>query len=183
MRLFVGIPLPEEYQRGLAELRERLAPRVRSRLGWTKEGNWHLTLKFLGEVDEDRAADIGAALEGLRLAAFTLQAGGTGYFPNARNPRVFWVGLAQGADECSAWAGQVETVMEGLGFAREDRPFRPHLTLARVKEARKDDWEGLRTEAAEVEWPAVRIAEVVLWRSRLGPNGPAHEALRQVRAS
>lgn len=183
MRLFIGIPLPEAYQRGLADLRARLAPRLRSTLSWTREGNWHVTLKFLGEVVEENVEIIGETLAGLRFAPFILQAGGAGYFPNTRSPRVFWVGLTRGGDECVAWAETVEAAMEEMGFPREGRPFRPHLTLARIKEARRDDWEALRREAEGFEWPAARIEEAVLWRSRLGPGGPAYEPLCQVKAS
>jgi len=183
MRLFIGIPLPQEYQHGLARLRHALAPKVRSKLGWTREGNWHVTLKFFGEVRDERAVEIGQALAGLALGAFSLQAGGAGFFPNARNPRVFWAGLIQGAQGCALWAEAVETAMESLGFPRESRPFRPHLTLARIREARRDDWEALRAEAARIEWPEVLVNRAVLWRSRLGPGGPAYEELRQVEAS
>ncbi len=183
MRLFIGIPLPGAYQRGLAGLRARLAPRMLSRVSWTREGNWHVTLKFLGEVGEGRVEAVAEALACVRLTCFTLRAGGAGFFPNMRSPRVFWAGLVQGAGECAAWAETIETAMEGLGFTREGRPFRPHLTLARIKEARRDDWEALRREAEDVEWPEARIEAAVLWRSRLGPGGPAYEPLRQVEAS
>lgn len=183
MRLFIGIPLPEEYQRGLARLRDRLGPGLRSKLGWTREGNWHVTLKFLGEVDEELARDVSRVLAELRLAPFTLQAAGAGFFPNLRNPRVFWTGLACGGEECAQWAAMVEEVMEPLGFAREEREFRPHLTLARIKEARRDDWAALARDASREEWPAVCVEEIVLWRSTLGPGGPAYEALCQVKAS
>ncbi|EGJ50290.1 RNA 2',3'-cyclic phosphodiesterase [Desulfocurvibacter africanus] len=183
MRLFIGIPLPEEYQQGLARLRDRLGSCVRSKLGWTRQGNWHMTLKFLGEVDEELARDVGQALAGLCLTPFTLQAAGAGFFPNLRKPRVFWVGLARGGEECAQWAAMVEDAMEPLGFAREERDFRPHLTLARVKEARRDDWAALMRDADREEWPAVRVEGLVLWQSKLGPGGPAYEALCQVKAS
>lgn len=182
MRCFLGLPLPEAWKQALAQLLPGLKRGLSSRLTWTRPENWHLTLKFLGEVEDARAAALAAALPDLRFAPFGLAAGPAGFFPHAKKPRVFWLGLSQGATECAALAAQVETLCTGLGFAAEDRPFSPHLTLARVREAHPDDWAGLAQRAASHAWPPACAERVVLWQSVLSSQGPEYRPLAEARA-
>ncbi|MCF8031106.1 MAG: RNA 2',3'-cyclic phosphodiesterase, partial [Desulfohalobiaceae bacterium] len=106
-RCFVALPLPESYQEGLARLVEQWRGRLASKINWTRRGNWHLTLYFLGEVENGELAAIRSALAGIRLPRFTLQAGGGGFFPPGKPPRVIWAGLKQGGEACTALAGEV----------------------------------------------------------------------------
>jgi len=182
MRCFLGLALPDAWKQALAALLPDLRRGLSSRLTWTRPGNWHLTLKFLGEVEERQARALAAALPGLSFAAFDLAAGPAGFFPNAKKPRVFWLGLSQGASECAALAGRVDALCAGLGFAREERPFAPHLTLARVREAHADDWAALAARAQAHPWPAARAEKVVLWQSVLSPQGPEYRELTAARA-
>lgn len=183
MRCFLGLPLPDAWKQALAALLPRLQRGLSSRLTWTRPKNWHLTLKFLGEVEEGRAQELGAALAHLRFAPFDLAAGPAGFFPNAKKPRVFWLGLSQGAQECAALAGRVEDLCAGLGFPAEDRPFAAHLTLARVREAGPDDWENLAKVASNHAWPPARVERVVLWQSVLSAAGPEYRELAAASAS
>ncbi len=180
-RAFVGIPLPEAYQQGLDLLRGRLPRRAYGPLSFTKPGNWHMTLKFLGEVPLAGPAGIDAmraALSGVAFAPFVLAGAGGGFFPGPKRPRVVWVGLAQGAEACRALAAAVEEALAPLGFAPENRPFAAHLTVARVREPeRGGDWPGMLKVLAETRWLAVTVDAFVLWRSILSPNGPRYEAL------
>ncbi len=178
-RLFIGLPLPEEYQRRLESLRRRWSYRLSSRLSWTRPGNWHITLQFLGDTDESLIQAYTNALAGVKYASFALQGGGAGFFPPPRDegeprPRVVWVGLKQGGTECTALSGAVGVALQPLGFTPESRPFRPHLTLARVKEARRDPWQELLAELLREAWPACMVERFVLWRSVLGPQGPTY---------
>ncbi len=182
MRCFLGLALPDAWKQALAQLLPGLKRGLASRLTWTRPENWHLTLRFLGEIEEQRAQALAAALPGLSFAAFDLAAGPAGFFPNAKKPRVFWLGLSQGADECAALAGQVDALCAGLGFGREERPFAPHLTLARVREAQADDWAALAAKAQAHPWPAARAEKVALWRSVLSPQGPSYRELTAARA-
>lgn len=183
MRCFIGLPLPEAWKQALTRLLPQLQRGLSSRLTWTRPENWHLTLKFLGEVEEGRAQELGAALLGLRFTPFDLAAGPAGFFPNAKRPRVFWLGLAQGAARCAALAKQVEDLCAGRGFAAGDRPFAAHLTLARVREAGPDDWENLAKVASNHAWPPARAERVVLWQSVLSPQGPEYRELCAVSAA
>lgn len=187
LRLFVGVPLPVEHQEGLERIRQVWGRRFRSKLSWTKPGNWHLTLKFLGETPSEQVEAITAALAGIRFSAFTLQAAGGGFFPPAGGreprPRVLWVGLAQGGSACASLAKQVDGALQGLGFAPETRSFAAHLTLARVKDAQPDVWSDFLKDLQETVWPPITVERVLLWRSELGPGGPRYTSLYELLAN
>jgi 2'-5' RNA ligase len=182
MRCFIGLPLPQVYQDALGEIRRELARGLRSKLTWTRPGNWHATLKFLGEVEQARAMELAAALGELRFEVFSLRAGGAGFFPDIRRPRVFWAGLAEGAEEGARLAAAMDDLCAGLGFEREGRPFKAHLTLARIKRAARDDWREMIRTVASRDWPEVEMDRVVLWKSDLSSAGPAYTSVCEVRA-
>lgn len=179
MRCFIGLPLPEEYQQELRTVVATWKPRLRSRLSWTKPGNWHMTLKFLGEVSEVSLEHVIQSLAEPLGAGFVLRAGGGGFFPNQAKPRVLWVGVRQGGEDCRGLAGEVQRRLAVLGHSAEGRAFAPHLTVARIKEARPDPWPDLLRELHVRVWPEARMDRVVLWESRLDPDGPIY---RQVAA-
>ena len=178
-RCFVALPLPESYQEGLARLVEQWRGRLASKINWTKRGNWHLTLYFLGEVDDEELSSIRSALAGIRLPKFSLQAGGGGFFPPGKPPRVIWVGLQQGGEACSALAGEVENALVELGYAGRDKPFTAHLTLGRVKKGERDDWKALLRSLQTSEWPEIEADSFVLWQSTLTPSGPVYEEVER----
>ncbi|NJB68201.1 2'-5' RNA ligase [Desulfobaculum xiamenense] len=182
IRAFVGIPLPEDYQKQL----ERMAQwrgRLSSRTSWTRPGNWHVTLRFLGDVAEDHVPQVRHALSGVRFDAFEFRAGGCGTFPPKGTPRVVWVGVAQGGEELAGLARAVEEALTPVGFTPEARGFSPHLTVCRVKDAGRDPWSDMLSEFGKMEWPTVTVDRFVLWRSRLTPGGPRYAALSEYRAT
>lgn len=185
-RCFVGLPLPQSYQDGLERASKTLGKTLRSRLAWTRPGNWHLTLKFLGDVDEAAVPGVIRALAEVPWRAFDMQGGGAGFFPpqvapragrRPRPPRVLWAGLARGAGECAKLARAVDQALGPLGFEREKRAFAAHLTLARIKRPEKDDWDKAARVAAGLPWPAFSAQEFVLWRSVLSAGGPTYTRL------
>ncbi|MFH0911836.1 MAG: RNA 2',3'-cyclic phosphodiesterase [Planctomycetota bacterium] len=134
MRLFVALDLSEAVRSALGREVERLrafCPRIR----WTSLRNLHVTVKFLGEVQEHELPSLCDALEGAagEAAPFSLEVAGLGCFPDLRRPRVVWAGCGSGSEEASALAGRVEEATAALGFERESRRYSPHVTLARVK--------------------------------------------------
>ncbi len=182
MRCFVGLPLPKAYQDGLQSVSEAWRPRLRSKTTWTRPGNWHLTLTFLGELAEDVVSRVEEALYRVDHPTFLFQAGSAGFFPpgTQRAPRVVWAGLEKGAEETRTLAGQVQRAVSEVGFATEERPFRPHLTLARVREARKgDDWTALLRDLEERRWPEMWMRSFVLWQSVLSSSGPTYTVIRE----
>lgn len=158
---------------------------------WVRSGRSHLTLAFLGETD---AAGAERATEAMRAAAgtggpFGLAFGGAGAFPSWDAPRVLWLGLASGCPQIAALEAALRPGLERLGFALEDRPFQPHLTLARLGAGFARDREKvsvLRGELGRLAAPALwraaaaRASALELIESRLTPAGPVHSMLHRV---
>lgn len=134
-RLFVAIDLSDAARRELATLQERLR-RQALPVRWTEPAGAHLTLKFLGATDRDRVPAIAEALGmvAARSSPFTIYTSAPGAFPNVRRPRVLWLGLAGPLERLAAVQEAVDMALESLALPRETRPFRPHLTLGRVRE-------------------------------------------------
>ncbi|MDP3775338.1 MAG: RNA 2',3'-cyclic phosphodiesterase [Gemmatimonadales bacterium] len=181
MRLFVAVNLPAEEQAAVwsaaAPLRDAGLP-----VRWVAESALHITLKFLGEVDEVVAGALGPALSDAVGAArpFDLGLGGFGAFPSMAHPRVLWFGIER-HPALELLANDVESAVGRFGFAPELKPFNPHLTLGRAeKDARQADFRVLGTPAAEVEYSGVmRVEAVDLMRSTLGRGAPAYTALHR----
>ena len=178
-RCFVGIPLPESYQEGLERTVEQWRTELASKVNWTKRGNWHLTLYFLGEVDDGSLSVIRNALAGVKRSRFVLQAGGGGFFPPGKPPRVIWVGLRQGGEASSTLAGDIEGALTRVGCPERDKPFTGHLTLGRVKKGARDDWKALQRFLQAAEWPEIDVDSFVLWQSTLTPSGPVYKEIER----
>ena len=182
MRCFVAVDLAAETRDAIAAAQAKLrAAAPRAEVGWIDPAKMHLTLKFLGEVDETRRDGIEEALGDVarRHAQFVLTAGGAGSFPGPSRPRVLWIGLTGGLREIGLLAADVERACAPLGFPPEARPFRGHVTLGRVRSPRGI---GRVVRAMEALDGAVfgrwTVHEVVLYRSHLGGSrGARYEAL------
>ncbi len=186
MRTFIAVDLTDEIRAALAVEQSRLKAACASNpdIRWTRPEGLHLTLKFLGEVEKPRVTSAIAALQGLgNFDSFTVEVKGFGFFPDARRPRVFWVGL-QAPAALSELAARVEAAIEPLGFSREQRPFKPHLTLARFD--RPQPPTALR-KAIEGSSPnsfgCFEVREFLLFESRLQPGGAQYVKLARFRAT
>ncbi len=137
MRLFVAINLPDDIRRGVWEAVEPLRAQPYP-IRWVSAESLHLTLKFLGETAPEREGEIVAAVEAAVIGAkrFTLPVEGFGVFPSRSRPRVAWVGCAA-VPPLELLQDCVEREMERLGFSVEGRPFRPHVTIGRVRRGAK----------------------------------------------
>lgn len=180
-RLFIGIGLPQSYQDLVRPFTDTLSTNLSSKVSWTKPGNWHLTLKFLGDTEESAVPAISEALAAIDLPAFVMQAGGAGVFPNLKRPRVAWLSLEQGAQECVILAQAVEDALYPLGIERENRTFRPHLTLGRIKRLARDDWKAALDKAGKRPWPEFTVDRFFLWKSDLKPTGAVHTIVEEFR--
>jgi 2'-5' RNA ligase len=130
MRLFIALDIPVEIRACLTEYMERartLAPDAR----WARVEGLHVTLKFIGHVDDTAVRKIRAALSAIKAAPFEVKFAGVGFFPNPNAGRVFWAGV-DGGDNLPSLASSIDAALEKLGFARETKPYHPHLTLART---------------------------------------------------
>jgi 2'-5' RNA ligase len=182
-RLFVALDPPEAVLRRIgavvAGLR-RTAGRAADEVRWTAAEGLHLTLQFLGAVPEERIAGLDGAIRAAAAASHPLQLElrGAGGFPNARRPRVVWLGLAGDLAPLAALAEDLGRRLTPLGFPPEARHFTPHLTVGRSRDAHgAPGLGGALAEAAQGEGLAWRVGELVLFESHLEPGGARHEAL------
>jgi 2'-5' RNA ligase len=185
MRLFVAVELDEAVRRAAdqvaGELRTRLGPHVRA--SWVAADKMHLTVRFLGHVDDTH---VPAVLEALRpplpVAPFEVALGSCGVFPRSGPPRVFWIGLIDGVTSARAMHHEFNHRLAPLGFAPEDRSFSAHLTLARVKEAPRDAARSMRQTVALVRVPSVRcrIMAATVFQSSLSSKGSTYTRLLTV---
>jgi 2'-5' RNA ligase len=161
----------------LAASVEQLRP-VANDVTWVGPDSFHLTLKFLGPVGADRAADVTEALMNVAGAcpSFHLGIRGLGAFPSPRRPRVLWAGIDAGAGPAAALATRVDEGLEALGFKREARAFSPHVTLGRVRQphAQPRLAEAL---VSTVSFGRVEVAHISLMRSDLSPRGARYTEL------
>jgi len=184
-RLFVALEPAEPVRRRIAAAAaglRRAAGRAASEVRWVPDENVHLTLQFLGAVPEERVEAVVAVLAAAAAAArpLSLEVKGAGGFPNARRPRVVWLGLGGDVAALSAFAADLGRRLAPLGFPPEARPFSAHLTLGRAREARgAPGLGGALAAAAEEEGIAWRVTDLVLFESHLSPRGPRYEALRR----
>jgi 2'-5' RNA ligase len=177
MRLFIAIDLPAEIRHALAEVQRELRP-LTDKARWVATESIHITLKFLGEVPDKQLDNIHDALTGLMWKSFVITVRGVGFFPGNRSPRVFWAGME--APTMQGLTEHLDTRMERLGFEKEKRRFRPHITLARARDTRMDS--ALVTAAAayeEREFGSFTVDRVFLFQSTLDPGGAIHEKLKE----
>lgn len=130
MRIFVGIDLDEEIRSKIARFLEGVsgfAPEAR----WIRPESLHITLKFIGEQKAEQVEVITQRLRRVESSPFEIQVSGYGFFPTAKSPRVFWIGIHAGP-QLAQLARDIDSTVAELGIPREDRPFSPHLTLARA---------------------------------------------------
>jgi RNA 2',3'-cyclic 3'-phosphodiesterase len=182
MRLFIAIEIPESLKKELAEVQARLRG-AGVDASWTREEGMHLTLKFLGEVSEQQVPGI---MNGLQKAAegigpLSLSVSGVGTFPNPKNARVVWIGLAGDIEQLTRLQIAVEKAMVLLGMVREERTFTPHLTLGRIKYIRsRNTWIRTLDEVKDISLPGFEATSVSLMKSELKPSGAVYTEMGRV---
>jgi 2'-5' RNA ligase len=143
--------------------------------------NLHFTLQFLGEITEEDRDKISAALDSIEFSKFSLELRGVGAFPNARSPRVIWVGTDRdGGDALVDLAKKVEEALVVLGFS-SDKPFKPHMTIFRIKN-RAGDTSAELEKFKSTSFGVQEISEIKLKKSELTSKGPIYSDLLVVRA-
>jgi 2'-5' RNA ligase len=187
IRTFIAIELTDALHRALADAeaqfeRDRAARFVR----WVAPENIHITLKFLGDVDTDRMSDLPRALADACAgsAPFIMAIGGAGAFPNTRRPNVVWIGARGQIEIAARLAQKIDATCVALGFAREERPFAPHLTLGRVKrDASPSERQlvGAMIENVKIgDLGELRVERVSVMKSELKPTGSVYSRLHVI---
>ena len=179
-RTFIAIGLDKSVRARVAALQEALAPAAPD-VKWVEEENLHLTLLFLGEVDDRELPAVCRAVQEAvaELPAFNLSVEGAGAFPNARRPRILWVGVGEGAADVVAVHDALEGPLLELGcYRREERKYTPHVTLGRTRSERPAD-ELAKALAKHQAWKAGEqpVEEVHIMASKLSPHGPEYTVL------
>lgn len=180
IRAFLAIEPPEEILQTVLRLQEKLKKEISGRVSWTRPGGQHLTLKFFGDVSTDDVDAISQAVQNRLQSgwALNLNVEKLGVFPDARKPRVLWCGTAGDVEKLVNLQKQLDSDFAVIGFPREDRPFRAHLTLARIKEPREISGvnEAL-TKHATFSAGEFSVRQLILFQSKLTPQGAAYTRL------
>ena len=193
MRIFIGIDLDPEVRTRIERFLEGVegfAPEAR----WVRPESLHITLKFVGEQTPDRVQAITEHLQRVESSAFEVRAGGYGFFPTAKAPRVFWIGIHAGP-QLAELAKSIDMDVAEVGIPREDRPYSPHLTLARVGAGRRSGspkWrkgdgpsatfavlEKRLAAMGELDFGAMTAHEFILYQSHLSPKGSKYTKLQR----
>jgi len=181
IRTFVAIPLPDAWAAYASGAAAALADRVKG-VSWVRQETLHLTIRFLGDLGESGVARVGEAVaraaESVRTPVASL--GAVGAFPSLERPRVVWIGIAEGREALRAVGAAVNAAIDRAGFDRADKPFRPHVTLGRVRPG-ASGLEAIRAAALPAPPGPAALDRIVVMKSDLHPSGARYTALREVR--
>ena len=182
IRTFIAIELPAKIIDGLKEIQDELKDGT-NKVTWVKPENIHLTIKFLGDIAADKIDSIAGLLESAaaKSHSFDISVKGVGSFPTIDNPRVLWVGIEESNVNLAALYNNIEDALSVIGFAKEDRPFKPHLTLGRIKFLK--DRKGLKEwieRFKDITLGQYMVDSICLFQSMLTPEGAVHIKLEKI---
>jgi RNA 2',3'-cyclic 3'-phosphodiesterase len=184
LRTFIAVDLGKTIRDRCAALQENLA-RTGADVKWVEVGNLHVSLLFLGEVDEREITQLCRAVNHAcaERPAFTMSVETVGCFPNPRRPRVVWVGVGEGREDLVALHDALEPPLLDLGcYRRENRQYTPHITLGRVRsEQANDDLAAALLRFATWRGSDTEVQEVQVLSSQLTPQGPVYAVLSRAR--
>ncbi len=183
LRLFIAVAIPDGIKAKIEETQAELRRAVPDRSGrWTRREQFHLTLKFLGNVEAARVEALSEAMRGAcrGFSPLRLRVEGVGCFPDLRYPRVLWTGVRDEAEQLPRLQAAVELACREFTTEEKEERFSGHVTLARIKGIKRSDAEALAGMAAGMkerqfgQWTAYKIE---LMRSELSPQGARHTPL------
>ena len=182
IRAFIACDIPEALLEKISSIQDKLKG-LDAEVGWTKVSSIHITLKFLGDIEEEiieKVADVIAeATTG--QPPFEIYIKGSGAFPNLKNPRVVWIGVEYLNKGLMHIQQALDGRLKALGFEPEEREFRPHLTLGRVKGTKgKERLSSAVSGLKDIEIGSFTVDRVILYKSELKPTGAVYTKLREV---
>lgn len=188
-RLFVALDLAIGVVEELLNIQEELHAHLgangdlpQTRLRWTNPENIHLTLKFLGNTEDALISRLSETISSLvkPLFPFEVEARGVGFYPAPELPRIFWCGFdPQSAEVLALLQQAIERDLGELGFAPNDRPFHPHLTLGRVKSRANPDFASFAAKHENRSFGKSYVKDFVLYESILTPSGPVYQVIER----
>jgi 2'-5' RNA ligase len=186
IRAFIAVLLPEEVKQSLSALQDRLRAGSYVSAKWVDPGNIHLTLKFLGNISPGMTGRITSAMEtaAREIRPFRIQVKGLGAFPNANRVNIVWVGMEGDVERLALLQKRIDAQLSHLGFKSENRPFTPHLTIARIRdhasaEERRKLGRIIEDTAFDTSHP-VDVSAVHLMKSQLTRQGPIYSVIAAV---
>jgi 2'-5' RNA ligase len=182
IRTFICIELPDDLTKKIGDIQAQLKHHSAG-ISWVRPQNIHLTLKFLGDVEEPRLSDIATAMEEMAAqhSPFTLFPEGQGVFPHTKGPRVFWLGIREDTGTLAQLQQAVEDRLEAIGFAKEKRAFTPHLTIGRVRPYRKPKELTTAFMALAFSADPFEVDHLTIMRSDLKPTGAVYTPLQVIK--
>ncbi len=180
IRTFIALPLSDNLISQIFEIQRQLKS-YDFPVRWVKPENIHLTLKFLGDIPLESVENIATAMEiTIRgRSPMTLFAKGLGVFPGIKKPRVIWVGISGDIQALSEMQAALESNLEKIGFPKENRPFKSHLTLGRIKKSvsSRNLFDALQSFSDFTTQP-FEARELILYKSELNPSGALYTKLK-----
>ncbi|MEW6101064.1 MAG: RNA 2',3'-cyclic phosphodiesterase [Candidatus Omnitrophota bacterium] len=184
MRAFIAIDLPKETKAALAGIVGQLK-KTGADVKWVNPDNIHLTLKFLGEMEEKKIKEAVTAVKEVaeNKNAFILRVSSLGAFPNINSPRVIWLGIDSGDAETKVIAQELEEKIEKIGVPKEERPFSSHITIGRLRSPknRENLVQELKRLGEEIQGDEKEFYadKITLFKSTLTPKGPIYEPVME----
>lgn len=176
LRLFIAVPVIPKLRRKFFNLANQLKT-AGADVKWVSEENFHITLKFLGDTPPEKVGLITEALNSTLSGfdSFRIKFNGVGVFPNRKRPKVVWVGLGSAHTQIAAMAQAVENALEPLGFEKESRPFKSHLTIGRIRSTGgTDELMKQLDRLKDFDGGNMKLEEIHLVRSELTGSGPVY---------
>ena len=180
MRAFLGIPISEELKPRINSIQDKFSD---FDIKFVESKNLHFNLKFFGEIGNEEIEKLKRALEDIckQFQPFEIKIEGIGAFPSKSYVRVIWLGVKDGYQTLISLAEMIENALESLGYASEEK-FVPHLTLGRVKSGKnKNELMILLRELEDVEVGKMKVDNVILFQSKLSPEGPVYEEVLKIK--
>lgn len=179
-RLFTAIDLAKPMRQRALELIEQLRPSGQG-IKWATEAQMHITLKFLGEVPDERVEQVQSVVASAarEFEPFEIEVAGVGAFPGLKRPNILWLGVREGADSLDKLFRVIQRPLVKLRVPREERRYTPHLTLGRLKHGLRATQEFGEALQAYGDYSAgvSLVSEVVLYESQLLPSGPLYHPI------
>ncbi|MBF0099842.1 MAG: RNA 2',3'-cyclic phosphodiesterase [Desulfobacterales bacterium] len=179
LRLFIAMVLPESIIAEIADIQRQLK-RYHHDIRWVQPKNIHLTIKFLGDVNVSKVDSIIDAIKCSvgYMSPIQIQAKGIGMFPGLKNPKVLWIGLSGDIIQLKQYHNRLEDLLVPLGFAKEDRPFKAHLTIGRIKNKMPiNQAQDILRQFETYTSPLFLFDRIVLFKSDLRPEGPLYKPM------
>ncbi|MGQ9706899.1 MAG: RNA 2',3'-cyclic phosphodiesterase [bacterium] len=179
LRSFIALPLSKPLRENLITLIEELS-RVSTKIKWVEKENLHITIRFLGDIDDELVKKISDILDDIAggVVPFPFKVEGVGAFPHPKRARVIWAGVSQGFDEMVKIEKEISKRLEEIGIPKEEKAFHPHITIGRVKFPKGNlELAKYINESKGRVYGGEAVSEIILMKSTLTPKGSIYEPL------